>query len=251
MLHWTADPAGSARNAQGSRSGIDILADFGIVPQVEPDANQPPRQDYAIQLISGYLERSWYDGSPVFAVDPNRFLIVNKHGDRHADTVLVDGFEIGFVWDDDKSYSGTLYPHVRPWKRDKWFEHPFVTLLYSVLAFAPVDAAEQAGVLRNAGALKRARQQLEKHEVAEDQIASVLHGDGPARLIAARVASEQQKAEFRAQRTFQRDTHEIAHRKMLRTHYGVKVGHQGGNRGGYGGEVDGAESVGRGPRSGY
>ena len=206
MLSWTADPAGSARNSQGSRSGVDILADFGIVPYIGTgDGNQPPRQDFAIQTISGYLERTWYDGTPVFAVDPHRFLIVNKHGDRHADSVLVDGFEIGFVWDDDKTYGNTNYPHVRPWKRDQWFEHPFVTLLYSVLAFAPLDAAEQAGVLRNAGAIRRARRQLEGRGIHPKAIGSILHGAERARIIEARIENARQRLEERALRERQKD----------------------------------------------
>jgi hypothetical protein len=215
LLEWTADPAGSARNSQGSRSGIDILHDFGIVPRVVPDGNQPPRQDFAIQIISGYLERAWYDGSPVFRVDPSRFVIVNKYGDKTSDTVLVDGFEVGFVWDDDKTYGNTNYPHIRPWRRDKWFEHPFVTLLYSVLAFAPIDAAEQAGVLRNADAVRRAKRDLEQVRVPDpvrgrrpltpDEILDALHGREPRRVVEFRIENQRQRAENRALRKAQRD----------------------------------------------
>jgi len=216
MLLWTADPAGSARNSQGSRSGIDILQDFGISPRVVPDANQPPRQDFAIQTISGYLERAWYDGTPVFAVDPNRFVIVNKHGERHADSVLVDGFEVGFVWDDDKTYGNTNYPHIRPWKRDKWFEHPFVTLLYSVLAFAPPDAAEQVGVLRNAASIRRAKRALETTTIVdagtggtryrtESEILDALHGRNQRRIKEAQIENARQKDEWRAVKRAQRD----------------------------------------------
>src|SRR2546428_5117409 len=154
MLSWTADPAGSAKNPHGTQRAVDILMDYSISPRVVPDANQPPKQDVAINQMFGYLERAWFDGTPTFALDP-RFVIVNKHGERQTDTVLVDGFEVGFVWDDDHTYGNTLYPHVRPWKRDKWYEHPFVTMLYSVLAFAPPDAAEQAGALPHDAARQR------------------------------------------------------------------------------------------------
>ena len=216
MLMWTADPAGAARNSQGSRSGVSILEDFGIYPRLLPDMNTPPRQDYAIQTISGYLERAWYDGSPVFAVDPNRFLIVDKHGDRHADSMLVDGFEVGFVWDDDRTYGNTSYPHVRPWKRDKVFEHPFVTLLYSVLAFAPPDAAEQAGVLRNSRAIERATEELRavvtndpqtgaRRSLTDTEIADALHGRERRRIIEARIENKREKEEWRAVRRAQRD----------------------------------------------
>ena len=63
-LYSTADPAGSARNPHGSKSGIDILREHDIFPFIVEDANQPPRQDAAINLISGYLERAWFDGTP-------------------------------------------------------------------------------------------------------------------------------------------------------------------------------------------
>jgi hypothetical protein len=204
MLHWTADPAGSARNSQGSRSGVEILKDFGIVPFIgNGDGNQPPRQDFAIQTISAYLDRTWYDGSPVFAVDPGRFLIVNKHGDRQADTVFVDGFEIGFVWDDDKIYGNTNYPHVRPWKRDKWFEHPFVTLLYSVLAFSPLDAAEMAGVIRNSASERRARAVLRAQGTdnpSEKDLTKLAR-----EIVQARCQQAEEREEKRALKLAQRD----------------------------------------------
>src|SRR5262249_31164097 len=175
MLHWTADPAGAARNPHGSRSAKDILHDFGIVPLFVPDANSPPRTDYAISYLTGFLERSWYDGSPVFALDP-KFLLIAKDGTRTCDEVLVDGFELGLVWDDDRAYGATDYPHIRPWKRDKWFEHPFATLFYAALAFGPVDAAEAVGVLRNTGAIKRARKELLERGATDAEIAEAING---------------------------------------------------------------------------
>jgi hypothetical protein len=202
LLQWTSDPAGSARNPHGSRSAIDILRDFGIAPRVLPDANQPPRQDFAIQQIAEYLERTWYDGTPVFALDP-RFLIVDKHGERHEDTVLVDGFELGLVWDDDRTYGDTQYPHVRPWKRDKWFEHPFVTLFYSVLAFSPPDAAELAGVIRNSASERRARAILRTHggDDANEKDVTTLARE----IVTARARQAQERAEARALKLAQID----------------------------------------------
>jgi hypothetical protein len=216
MLQWTADPAGSARNSQGTQSGVKLLADLGVFPYVVPGANQPPIQDAAIQTIGGYLERSWYDGSPTFRVDPERFVIVDKHGRETTDSVLVDGFEVGFVWDDDKTYGNTQYPHVRPWKRDKWFEHPFATLLYSVVAYAPPDPADAAGVIRNPDAIRRARRALEatstvdshtgaKRYRTEREIVDAIHGRDQRRIIEARLENARQKEESRALRQRQRD----------------------------------------------
>jgi hypothetical protein len=60
-------------------------------------------------------------------------------------------------------------------------------MLYSVLAFAPPDAAEQAGVLRNAAAVRRVRRVLTAQGVPEDEIAEIIHGADRARVLAARV----------------------------------------------------------------
>jgi hypothetical protein len=239
LLSWTADPAGSAKNPHGTRRAVDVLQDYDISPIIKPDANQPPKQDVAIAELSGYLERAWFDGTPTFALDP-RFVIVNKHGERQTDTVLVDGFELGFVWDDDHAYSNTQYPHVRPWKRDKWFEHPFVTMLYSIMAFAPPDAAEQAGVLRNAAALRRARKILMAQDVPDGEIAEIIHGSDRARVLAARVEHDRLKLERRGR---QIDTVEIEHERMMRERMRDQPGYERGRRGYFGSR--------RSDRSGY
>ena len=73
-----------------------------------------------------------------------------------------------------------------------------MTLLYAVLAYAPLDAAEQAGVLKNATAIKRARRELLGHGVTPDDIAAIVHGEDSARLIDARAGNAQRKEQPRA-----------------------------------------------------
>ena len=157
-------------------------------------------------------------------VDPERFVIVDKHGRETKDTVLVDGFEVGFVWDDDKSYHNSSYPHVRPWKRDKWFEHPFVTLLYSVIAYAPSDPAEAAGVLRNPDAIRRARRELERHDMGEGTIRQAINGSERARLMEARAAIEQERLERGARKRWERDLDPYEREAERRRHAGMSRG---------------------------
>lgn len=202
MLWWTADPAGSAKNSHGSRTAFDILADFGIVPRLMPDANTPPAQDAAIQVISGYLGRNHTDGSPTFALHP-RFMIVSATAPPKATAVLVDGFELGLCWDEDRTYNSATYPNVRPWKRDPWFSHSFVTLHYSAIAFAPADAAEQVGLYRNDGAKKRAVAILRSRgsDISADKLSTV----EAAEILRIKAQHQQEREAAKALRRTQRD----------------------------------------------
>jgi hypothetical protein len=185
MLWWTADPAGAAKNPHGSRTAFDILADFGIVPRHIPEANSPPAQDTAIQIISGYLDRVQLDGeTPVFALNP-RFLIIGDGDAPTQDDVLVDGFEVGLVWDEDRT---------------------FVTIHYSAIAHAPRDAAEQAGLLRNPAAKKRAVRELQARGIDTD-IDRLSDADA-LRALQARLANQREKDEWRDVRRRQRDDKE-------------------------------------------
>ena len=125
-LWQTADPAGSARNPHGSRTGLDLLHDWGINPVVQDNANHPPIKDAAMQLVVGYLRRSQPNGAPCFLLNP-RFLVVSRTG-RQSTPVLQRMFAGGYTYDPKRNYYGTAYPHVRPPLKDGWYEHSADTL---------------------------------------------------------------------------------------------------------------------------
>lgn len=202
MLWWTCDPAGDSPNSHGSKTGVQILHGFGIIPRIEPDANTPPKRTFAIQAMSGYLRRRHYDGKPVCRIN-RRFYLVNEHGDRTTDAVIVDGFSVGYVWDDDHAYQGTQYANLRRPKKDGWFEHPFNTLEYGMIAFAPPDAAEKAGIIQSADAERRARQLL--RERGRDDADEVEVRKMAGLLVRSRQEQEQERADLRALRAAQRD----------------------------------------------
>ena len=144
LLQWTCDPAGQARSAHGTVNAVQVLRDFGIYPRVIADANTPPKCDFEIQTVNGYLARRRQNGAPMCAIDP-RFVIVNAQGQRRRDPVLVDSVEVSCVWDDYHAYQGTQYANLRRPKKDDWYEHPFNTLEYGVFACAPPDPRLRSG----------------------------------------------------------------------------------------------------------
>lgn len=229
MLWWTCDPAGDVANSHGTRSAVEILRGFGIMPRVQPDANTPPKRHFAIQTTGGYLRRRFPDGSPVFGMN-RRFLLINERGERKADPVVLDAFSVGYVWDDDHAYGGTQYSNLRRPKKDGWYEHAMNTIEYGVLAFAPPDAAELSGHVRSKDAERRARQLLRVQGIddAEEQDVAKLG----KQILAARRADEQRKAEARALKLAQRDTDPADERRQT-SRRSVWGGHAGRSRGGY------------------
>jgi len=71
----------------------------------------------------------------------------------------------GYVYDRKRSYQGTTYPHLRPPKKDGWFEHPADSLSYNVIVFEPPDTAAQAGIFYTVADRLRA----DRAKVAEEQ----------------------------------------------------------------------------------
>ena len=200
LLHWTCDPAGQARSSHGTQSAVQVLHDFGIYPRVIPDANTPTKRDFAIQTVSGYLARRRPNGSPVCAIDP-RFLVLTG-SEQRRDPVLVDGFEVGYVWDDDHAYHGTQYANLRRPKKDGWYDHAFNGVEYAVIAFAPPDPAAEVGLFRNRAAVADAERVLRAHGTTAD-----VHAVGE-QVVAWRLERERVQAERRALREAQRDPDE-------------------------------------------
>jgi hypothetical protein len=175
----------------------------------------------AIQDAIGYLRRVAYDGTPLFRLHP-RFVIVSDRG--HQETaVLQQIFEGGYTYDSKRTYSGTQFHGIRPPRKDGFYEHPANCVEYFVTAFGPPGAAERAGVLRNPGAVQRARQVLEEQGISAAEIAQILASDSRQSVLDARVERERQRAEQPPQREYQRDTVEASHKRMMLKTYGIQA----------------------------
>jgi hypothetical protein len=138
------DPAGATNNSQGTnRSAVTVLAEMGIIVTTQPDANHIERRNYAIQTFAGYLERSLPAGVPCFRIS-DRFLVIGQESGVQARSLLVDGFEAGYVWD-VLSSARTASPNTRRPKKDGVFDHSMNTCEYAALQWAPASPASLAG----------------------------------------------------------------------------------------------------------
>jgi hypothetical protein len=92
----TGDPAGQSFSPHGvATSAIDVLKKYGVQAHTRPAANRVDQRDVAIQSIAGYMRRLTATGA-AFGVAP-RFVVVTGTG-TSSPSVLVDGFEAGYVW---------------------------------------------------------------------------------------------------------------------------------------------------------
>ncbi len=128
----TGDPAGQSFSPHGvATSAIDVLKKHGVQAQTMPTANRVDRRDVAIQSIAGYMRRLTATGA-AFAVAP-RFVVVTGKGTM-SPSVLVDGFDAGYVWAESKATS-TSTPNTRRPLKDGYYDHAQNCLEYIVLAF--------------------------------------------------------------------------------------------------------------------
>lgn len=201
MLQQTCDPAGDVSNSQGTQTGVTLLQTFGVYPYVVDNANYPPVKAAAIEVTVGYLSRSLPDGSPCFLMNP-RFVIVSAD-ERTERPILKNAFAAGYVYDSKRNYIGTTYPHLRPPKKDGFYEHPADSFLYSVTAFAPQDAAALAGLVRNPVAERQARKALELAGFPDASDVDITKM--ATQVLQSRVQNQQEKAALKALRRAQRD----------------------------------------------
>ena len=121
MEFWSiGDPAGLDMTNQGTTvSKIrEILADHGVFPTSQSNANQPAMRTQAIQTISRIMRRTTMNGTPAFQMNP-RAIVVNKDGEQ-ARSFLADGFEAGYVWDERRIVAQA---QLRMPKKDGYFDH--------------------------------------------------------------------------------------------------------------------------------
>jgi len=116
----TGDPAGQSFSPHGvATSAIDVLKKHGVGVQTTPSANRVDRRDVAIQSIAGYMRRLTATGA-AFAVAP-RFVVVAGTG-TSSPSVLVDGFEAGYVWAESQA-TGSSTPNTRRPLKDGYYDH--------------------------------------------------------------------------------------------------------------------------------
>jgi hypothetical protein len=200
------DPSGGYNNSQGtSLSAETVLADFGIAVRSQTDANHPERRNFAIQTIAGYMQRSLPDGTPCFQVNAERFLMISPERGIYSKAVLVDGFELGYVWD-ELSLARTASPNTRRPKKNfpgDIYSHNMNGVEYVALAAAPAAPAGLVG------------------QFMTDQ----------ARMRAGTVHVREYERQIRAS---QKDTVEIEHQRMMRFLRSSQHGFRAiGRRGGY------------------
>jgi len=135
----TGDPAGQSFSPHGvATSAIDVLKKHGVQAQTTPSANRVDQRDVAIQSIAGYMRRLTATGA-AFAVAP-RFVVVTGKG-TSSPSVLVDGFDAGYVWAESKAINASTSNTRRPLK-DGYYDHAQNCLEYIVLAFGPTAGSK-------------------------------------------------------------------------------------------------------------
>lgn len=157
------DPAGATNNSQGTnRSAVTVLRDMGIHVSSLPDANHPERRNYSIQTLAGYMERN-LRGTSCFQIS-DRFVIVSRNKAPQMRSLLVDGFEAGYVWD-ALSTARTASPNTRKPLKDGVFDHGMNTCEYAALHFAPAAPATLAGVYHTPAEQQRIQRVEERAEL--------------------------------------------------------------------------------------
>ncbi len=127
-LRVCCDPAGAGTQGHGIRqTAVDVLNKhlrqlYGplVGAKYTQSSNRPEKREWCIQSISGYMSRI-VQGRPAFLVHPRC-------------TVLIDGFEAGYVFDDRKLMNAAN-PNIRRPKKDGYYDHLQNTVEYAQLNF--------------------------------------------------------------------------------------------------------------------
>jgi len=127
-LRVCCDPAGAGTQGHGIRhTAVDVLNThlrqlYGPMmgARYTVNANRPEKREWCIQQISGYMSRI-IQGRPALLVHPRC-------------SVLIDGFEAGYVFDDRKLMNAA-FPNIRRPKKDGYYDHLQNTVEYMQLNF--------------------------------------------------------------------------------------------------------------------
>lgn len=136
-LRVCCDPAGADKQGHGIRqTAVDVLnahlrSVYGpnIGARFVVGSNLPEKRQYAIQQISGYMNRL-IQGRPALLINPRC-------------EVTIDGFEAGYVYDDRQTVNSRL-PNFRRPKKDGYYDHLQNTVEYAALNYgtAPVNTVD-------------------------------------------------------------------------------------------------------------
>lgn len=116
------DPAGAADTSHGTQGAIRALKAKGIRPVYVEGSNSPSIRLAMVERIASRMRKRAADRSEAFAVnaDPERWLTISAQS-TVQDRFLADGFEAGYVWDENMVSVGNK--QVRRPKKDGWYEH--------------------------------------------------------------------------------------------------------------------------------
>ncbi len=146
------DPAGADENSQGTKmNGVRVLQDHNIFARWIPGSNKADRRDYAIQTIAGFMRQLTTNGPAL-----------QSHS---RCTILNDGFEAGYVWDERKAGAPQMLPNIRRPKKDGYYDHLQNTAEYTILNFAVGTPVVQQKARRDAQQLQNAQRDHDPDDV--------------------------------------------------------------------------------------
>ncbi len=122
QIRECCDPAGAADTSHGTAGAVKTLREKGIRPVYVGDSNSPAVRLAMVERMAAQMRRRAADRSESFAInsDPDRWLTISSQSTM-PDKFLADGFEAGYVWDENLVSVGNK--QVRRPKKDGWYEH--------------------------------------------------------------------------------------------------------------------------------
>lgn len=158
------DPTGNSGNQGMQHTAVVLLHQLGIPVVFEPNANEPPARDKAIQTIGGYMLRVGVDGLPAFLIVGTCIELVWEGESlvEQVSTIHLDSFEAGYVWD-DKAHSDR-YPNIRKPKKGTRYDDIQNAGEYIVIGEQIPLAPTVAQIAQAAAQYQTAPQRAQLHE---------------------------------------------------------------------------------------
>ncbi|HEX2594745.1 MAG TPA: phage terminase large subunit [Rhizomicrobium sp.] len=122
QIRECCDPAGAADTSHGTAGAVKTLREKGIKPVYVGDSNSPAVRLAMVERMAAQMRKRAADRAEAFAInsDPERWLTISDQA-TVPDKFLADGFEAGYVWDENLVSVGNK--QVRRPKKDGWYEH--------------------------------------------------------------------------------------------------------------------------------
>lgn len=183
FIEACCDPAGANENSQGVRGKpVAILREWyrkhghpGVVPVYKKHANTPEARRAAVDVAATYM-RHRAAKEECFLVDPEHWMLVRRDEvgelEERFESFMVDGFELGYVLEEEPRHSSKLGTFYVPLK-DGWFEHPMNCFEYGVqqhvLELPDTKAASDTKVKEHLAEVEARARQAERDRLHEDQ----------------------------------------------------------------------------------